>query len=117
MWRLLSLLMMIGLFVGCCDEPGICNPQPPEDDCACYLIYAPVCGCDGVTYGNDCQARCHNILEYTPGECPCEATEPEPDCICTLEYDPVCGCDGVTYGNACAAGCHGITEYTAGECP
>jgi hypothetical protein len=36
----------------------------------CYLIYAPVCGDNGITYGNDCQACASGEIEYyTNGEC------------------------------------------------
>ena len=37
---------------------------------ACPLVWAPVCGCNGVTYGNDCEAEYHGgVTSYTPGEC------------------------------------------------
>ena len=45
-----------------CEE----NIQP---DCYCILIYDPVCGCNGVTYGNSCVAMCHGITDYKAGEC------------------------------------------------
>jgi len=42
---------------------GIC------ERCACQEIYAPVCGVDGHTYGNACEARCAHVEVAYSGEC------------------------------------------------
>lgn len=36
---------------------------------ACERNIAPVCGCNGITYGNTCEARRAGIMKYTHGEC------------------------------------------------
>jgi len=49
-----------------------------SEDCGCYgppssgncnRMYAPVCGCDGITYDNACVARRSGIYIYRRGEC------------------------------------------------
>ena len=120
---------------GNCDGQGTCSPRPLQ----CLMIWDPVCGCDGVTYHNECYAAAAGVnIEYD-GEClpsctnngDCEAGDycskaagncdglgacsPRPE-VCPDVWDPVCGCDGFTYSNACDAAAAGVNIEYDGEC-
>jgi hypothetical protein len=47
------------------DLQGRCVPKPE----ACPEIYQPVCGCDGRTYGNDCERLAAGAQKAHDGAC------------------------------------------------
>lgn len=50
-------------------EPGCSNPLLADGTSLCPNLFAPVCGCDGVTYGNECEAMAAGVAGWWAGQC------------------------------------------------
>lgn len=119
---------------------GFCKPKPDT----CSDVLKPVCGCDGKTYDNACDATLKGVPIAGDGACGascggasdakcgtgafCElavgtcgqvgvtGTCKKPPKDCPTFSSPVCGCDGNTYDNACKAEQAQVSIGSNGEC-
>jgi hypothetical protein len=51
---------------------GWASPSAFAGSCMCPLIYKPVCGVDGNTHRNACDAQCLKVSVKCEGKCPCQ---------------------------------------------
>ena len=73
--NMVFMILLISL-IGSCSEKSTDEPEPIciddsliDPNNACYKIFAPVCGCDGITYSNDCIAKNSGLLNFQEGAC------------------------------------------------
>ena len=102
------------LMTGC--DTTICESCIPTGGVGmCTMIYAPVCGCDGNIYSNDCIAMYNGIFTYSSaigpnGQLlPCAVPLPSWDCVNGACVDPGTGLGAYTSLGACNIACVAVT--------
>jgi len=54
---------------GVCPPEGCIDKSKIDPAGVCASIYAPVCGCNGKLYANECEARKKGVTSWVDGEC------------------------------------------------
>lgn len=68
---------------GICQNPAVCVDNNQIDETVpCPLVFIPVCGCDSITYDNECSAYYYGgVQSWTEGPCSGGNSVPEMDVL------------------------------------
>jgi hypothetical protein len=68
-WFTFAVCVVLLSCDGDSDIPDDCVDPSQKIEGECSKIFAPVCGCNNITYNNDCVARTEGVQQWTTGEC------------------------------------------------
>jgi hypothetical protein len=106
---------VLGEFNSTCVDHSKIDP-----DIVCIMEHKPVCGCNGVSYGNECLAQREGVLLWRIDYCDekqcIDETLIDPNIRCDDRHEPVCGCNNRNYPNSCFAEREGVTYWRDGSC-
>ena len=101
-----------------CEKPtcnatsgGSCVLRPSG---ICNTIAMPQCGCDGVTYGNECNRRSAGVSKAHDGACACSMVAPMGCCFTAGDCRNGARCVGATCTTGSAGVC--VPPPTTGTC-
>lgn len=72
MKRINYILFLTGIILVSCtkDENNDCVDESKVNvNSPCTFEYSPVCGCNNITYSNQCDAENHGVTSWTNGPC------------------------------------------------
>lgn len=104
-----------------CDQETCVDSAYIDPNAMCFSLWDPVCGCNGITYGNSCEALVMGgVTSWFEGECGgcIDPSLQDPLVDCTpFDPEPVCGCDSITHFSPCVATyVDWVSTFEAGAC-
>jgi len=66
---ILYTCILLSFAVACKKDPSCIDSSLINPDAFCFDVLEPVCGCDGITYGNECEATKKGVTSFRQGKC------------------------------------------------